>query len=324
LNAPRPLPQGSTFHVVMNAGSGADDKNDARMALQSGLTQRGNKVHFHLIDKHDDVEQVVARAKDACLKTQGVLVAAGGDGTVNAAASAVVGSDIPFAVVPLGTFNYFARDIGMPLEPAAAATAILGGTVSPIHVARLNKHLFLVNASIGLYVKLIEQREKHEARLGRSRIVSVISGLVTALRGHYAMSLDMAVDGKPVHLRTPLLFLGKNYLQLKNLDFDIAQGVADGQIGVILLRDANPLTILNMALRALFGKLEQAQKLHAFCAQRLQINTRRSKVSAVIDGEIVELQTPLNVEIARNALQVVRPRAGDSEPEKNSLAEAEG
>jgi diacylglycerol kinase family enzyme len=318
----RSLPAGSTIHVVMNAASGNDDKDNSRTVLEKAFGARGNPVRFHLIESPDDIERTLAEAKQAALEQPGVLVAAGGDGTVNATAAVAAGSDILFAVVPLGTFNYFARDIAMPLEPAAAATAILGGVIEPIHVARINGQPFLVNASIGLYVRLIQERERHEATLGRNRVVAVASGLVTALRGHYSMTLEMVVDGKPRTVRTPLVFLGKNYLQLKNLDFDIAEGIAAGQVGVITIEDANPLTMIAIAWRALVGKPEQAAKLNAFCAEKLEIKTRRPLISAVVDGEIMVLKSPLKIEIQRNALQVVQPSAADSEAEPNALVAA--
>lgn len=306
----------------MNASSGNDDKDSSRAALDRAFSQRGNAVRFHLIDDPNDIEETVQKARQACFDQPGALVAAGGDGTVNAAVAAIAGSDIPFAVVPLGTFNYFARDIGMPLEPAAAAAAILGGTIVPTHVARINDKPFLVNASIGLYVRLIQERERHEARLGRNRIVAVASGLVTALRGHYSMTLEMVVDGKPRTVRTPVVFLGKNYLQLKNLDFDIAAGIAAGQVGVITIEDANPLTMIALAWHALVGKPEQAAKLNAFCIEKLEIKTRRPLISAVVDGEVMVLKSPLKIEVQRNALQVVQPSAADSEAEPNALVAA--
>jgi diacylglycerol kinase family enzyme len=324
LSNPRTLLPGSTIHVVMNAASGDDDKERSRAALEQAFAARGNPVRFHLIDTPDDVEATIVEARQACREQPGVLVAAGGDGTVNASVAAIAGSDIPFAVIPLGTFNYFARDIGMPLEPGAAAAAILGGHIAPMHVARINKHPFLVNASIGLYVRLIQERERHGRKLGRNRVTAVASGLLTALRGHYAMTLNMVVDGKPRTIRTPVVFLGKNYLQLKKLDFDIVEGIAAGQVGVITLEDANPLTMIGIAWRTLFGRPEEAQKLNAFCAEKLEIKTRRPLMSVVVDGEIMALQTPLKIEVQRDALLVVRPRPKDAAAEPNSLAVAEG
>jgi len=307
----------------MNAGSGADDKDDSRAKLEQGFGESGHRVQFHLIDKADDIEATIAQAKQACEADGGVLVAAGGDGTINATASAAAGSEIPFAVVPMGTFNYFARDIGMPADPKDAALAIAGGTVQPFHIARINGHPFLVNASIGLYVKLIQNREKYRGTLGGRRAAAVVSGLLTALRGHAAMALDMKVDGKQRSLRTALVFLGKNYLQLKNLDFDIAEGIAAGQVGVIVLRDAAPRTLLGLAWRALRGRPEDTPKLHAFCTESLEIKPRRARIDVVLDGEIMTLKSPLKVTIDKNALQLVRPHPADSEAEKNSLAKAE-
>lgn len=323
MTAPRVLPPGSVFHVVMNAGSGGDDKDESRAKIEQGFAQSGHQVRFHLIENANAIQATIDEARQACQEDGGVLVAAGGDGTINASAAAVAGSDIPFAVVPMGTFNYFARDIGMPLDPKDAAIAIAGGTIQPIHMARINGRPFLVNASIGLYVKLIENREKHRNRLGGHRLMAVVSGIATALRGHYTMALDMTVDGERRSQRTAMVFLGKNYLQLKNLDLDIAQGVASGQIGVIVLRDARTRSLLNVAWRALIGRLEDAPKLQAFCAEALEIKPHRSSVHAVLDGEIVTLQSPLKVEIENNALQLVHPRRADQQAEKNSLAKVE-
>ena len=324
MSAARTLPAGIAIHVVINAGSGADDKDSVRPVLERAFAARGNPVRFHLIEDSSGIEETVAAARQACLDAPGVLVAAGGDGTVNAAAAAIADSEIPFAVVPMGTFNYFARDLGMPLDPEAAAAAILDGEISPCHLARVNDRPFLVNASIGLYVKLMEVRERHESRLGRNRVVAVVSGLVTALGGFYGMTLDLAVEGKMQTLRAPLVFLGKNYLQLRNLDFDIAEGVARGQIGVIVLRDARPRAILGMAWMALLGRLQDALPLRAFCVDRLEIRTRRRSVAAVVDGEIMRLTSPLTVEVRRNALQVVHPQAASRDAEANSLAAAGG
>lgn len=324
MTSPRRLPAGTVFHVVMNAGSGADDKDDSRARLKRGFAAGGHQVHFHLIDKSDDIEATIAQAREACARDGGVLVAAGGDGTINASATALAGGGVPLAVVPMGTFNYFARDIGMPPDPLDAAAAIAGGTIQPMHLARLNGRPFLVNASLGLYVKLIKERERFGFRFGRSRIMAVLSGLITALRGHHTMGLDMTIDGRQRSLRSAMVFLGKNYLQLKTLDLDIAEGVASGRLGVILLRDTRLSTLLSLAWRALSRQIEATPKLDAFCAERLTITPHRATVEAVIDGEIVTVTSPLEIEVDKDALLVVRPRPADQQAEENSLAKAEG
>lgn len=308
----------------MNAGSGADDKDDSRARLERGFADSGHRTSFHLIDSPSDIAATIAAANEACGADGGVLVAAGGDGTINAAAAALAGGPVPLAVVPMGTFNYFARDIAMPPDPYAAAAAIAGGAVQPMHLARLNGRPFLVNASLGLYVKLIENREKYRHNLGGRRAAAVVSGLVTALRGHSTMALELTVDGKSRRLRSALVFLGKNYLQLKNLDFDIAEGVAGGQVGVIVLRDNAPRTMLALAWNALRGRPEDTPRLQAFCAESLEIKPRRATIDVVLDGEIVILETPLKVAIDKDALLVVRPRRADQQAEENSLAKAEG
>ncbi|KAG1389999.1 hypothetical protein G6F59_015349 [Rhizopus arrhizus] len=112
----------------------------------------------------------------------GVVSAAGGDGTLNAVAGTVLGQGVPFGILPQGTFNYFGRRYGISQDTEVALRGFLQGHLQPVQVGHLNGRLFLVNASLGLYPTLLEDREAYKQRFGRSRLVALWSGIVTLLR----------------------------------------------------------------------------------------------------------------------------------------------
>ena len=142
---------------------------------------------------------------------------------MNAVAQAVLGSGCAFGVLPQGTFNYFGRTHGIPQDTALAMQLLLHAPVQPVQVGLVNDRVFLVNASVGLYPRLLEEREGWKRRFGRSRLVAFGAGATTLLRGYRSLRLQIEVQGQTRRLRTPTLFVGNNPLQLEQLGFPQAQ-----------------------------------------------------------------------------------------------------
>jgi diacylglycerol kinase family enzyme len=238
-----------------------------------------------------------------------IIVAAGGDGTINTVAGAVAGTNLPFGVVPMGTFNFFARNLGIPLEAAAATHALLDGHTRPMHVARVNGKVFLINSSVGLYRRLQEEREQFKQRFGRNKLVAVISGLMTLLHHHRVYEVQMDLDGKPVTVRTPMLFFGMNTLQLEKLEVPVASCTERGLLAVLVLRPMSRWKILSFAMRGVLQGLENAENMQTHCASKVTVHWRRArKMKVAIDGESLECDLPLRYEVMRNALNVIVPR----------------
>jgi diacylglycerol kinase family enzyme len=139
--------------VFLNEGSGAGGCSAQQVA---GLfAERDWKCEFSLLGSGASVGEL-ARNEDA----QVVFVAAGGDGTVNAVASAVAGTERCMGVLPVGTLNHFAHDLGLPLKLEAAVAAITGGRTRGIDVAEVNGAVFVNNSSIGAYPTMVLDRER--------------------------------------------------------------------------------------------------------------------------------------------------------------------
>lgn len=299
--------------VLMNASSGSEDKAAAHLAIDTVLRAKGRNVEMYLARRPHDLPMLAQQAADT---RPGILVAAGGDGTLNAVASVARARGLPFAVIPLGTFNYFARELGIPIDTASAARVIAEGWVRPVSVGQVNGRLFLNNASIGLYRRLIEHREVHKKRFGRNRLVALFSGLVTLLREHRTYRLRLDIDGQALTLSSLSVFFGRNALQMEQLGLDEALCVARGELAVLALREVDRIELLGLALRGAFARLESAENLRQYCALKVHVDwldrwSRRIRVA--VDGELVECTLPLVIEALPNALQVIVPRPPETD-----------
>jgi diacylglycerol kinase family enzyme len=209
----RPAP----VFVVMNARSGNDDKDDVRAALEAVLRRHGRSGDFRVTASPAELGATARAAVDDAVRTGGIIVAVGGDGTLNTVANAVLPSGRPMGVIAQGTFNYFARAHGLPEDAEAAMEVVLTGTAQAVQVGRVNERAFLVNASLGLYPQLLEDREAWKARFGRSRAVALAAGLATLLSAHRQLRLHISHEEGDRDVRTLTLVAGNNALQLEQL-----------------------------------------------------------------------------------------------------------
>ena len=309
---PTSIPETSgPLFVVFNLGSGAGDAEGARLAIEQACATAGRELHLLRID---DPRRLAAIARDAVQRAQaagGVVVAAGGDGTLNAVAQAVLGSGCAFGVLPQGTFNYFGRTHGIPQDTAMAMQLLLHAPVQPVQVGLVNERVFLVNASVGLYPRLLEEREGWKSKFGRSRVVAVGAALSTLSRGYRSLRLQIEVQGRTRRVRTPTLFVGNNALQLEQLGFAQAQQVEHGTLAAIVLQPVSRATMLWLMLRGAFGQLGQADQVISIACSKLQAGlgwpqTART-IKVATDGEILRLPLPLQFRVAPQPLWLIRP-----------------
>lgn len=241
--------------------------------------------------------------------SHGVVVAAGGDGTLNTVARYLRHTDIPMGILPLGTFNYVARVLNIPLDLLEAAQVIAQGQSRAIHVACVNQYIYLNNASLGLYPLFIQQRENYNRILGRFPIHAYTSALEVMLRHRKELKLEVEVDGQRYRVKTPLVFFGNNQLQLKELNLKIAQQVAEGKVAGVIVAKSDKLTLFKTLWQLMRGKLEQTPDVYSFAAQQVKIYSRAKCLTLAIDGEIVEVTTPLNISVDQHALKIMVPHA---------------
>ncbi len=299
------------FFIILNAGSGHEATATQRDTIEAVMQASGRRFELTVVEQPDQLGEtaraIVARAR----AEGGVVVAAGGDGTINAIARATVGSGCPFAVLPQGTFNYFGRTHGIPEALDEAARAMLTARIQPVQVGLVNERVFLVNASIGLYPRLLEERERDKAQYGRSRLVAILSAIRTILGAFRRLRLTLDIDGRQQTVRTPTLFIGNNRLQLEQVGIaPLSNEVEEGRLAAIAPRAGSSLGVLALLLRGAVGRMGSAENLLAFGFTEMRVQRRhaygRRMIKVATDGEVCHLATPLHFRVLEGQLLLLK------------------
>lgn len=310
LNTQQPQDTRPLISIVMNAASGHHTPTDVplSMLIKSAFEAQECDVQLYVAEQPTQLGDLTQQALVQYRQRHGVIVAAGGDGTLNTVAQRLMHQNVPMGIIPLGTFNYVARALEIPLDWQDAIAVIVRGVTRPIHVGIVNQYIYLNNASIGLYPHLIEQREADKHRFGRRKIVAMASGFAVLMRQHQKMKLKVTIDGHAEPIETPMMFFGNNQLQLEDLHLKLADCAASGRLAAVTVEPVNRLQILSLIARMQLGTFEQAPEVRCFCAERVCIETKKPQaMKLAIDGEIVRVKSPLRFHVARHALQVVVP-----------------
>jgi diacylglycerol kinase family enzyme len=286
--------------VILNAGAGTGGGERAKQ-IREAFAAAG--IEAHVIAGED----IALLARRAVREGHPILVAAGGDGTVNAVAAEVAGSQVALGVLAMGTLNHFARDAGIPLELEAGARVIASGHTMPVDVGAVNVRIFVNNSSIGLYPTLVIRRDNRRKRTGSGKWTALFWASLTVLRKHPMLDVALHVNGQVSHQRTPLIFIGNNEYVVEGPDVGTRMGLRDGELSVYITRRHGRRGLIALGLRSMFGSLRKALDLEAFTAPRLTIETGRSRVAVATDGEVSVMETPLEYENRPGALRVVVP-----------------
>jgi diacylglycerol kinase family enzyme len=299
---PAPLP----LFVAINAGSGGD-KARLPEIIRMQLQERGHTVRVFEIPPHAQVESACADLVAQAAAANGMVVAAGGDGTVNAIAKLCYEYGVILGIIPLGTFNYFARGLGIPVELEKALDVLGTGHVRPIAAGFVQEHLFLNNASFGLYPTIIRKREEATAKYGRKRIIGALSALYTLMRKQKIFTVTLKIDGAEERHRTNMVFVGNNTLQLENLGLEVGECTKKDRLAVVVMKPMKRIETAGLVWRGIVKSLKDAPKLEQVCADNFEVNTGQSHLEVVVDGEIIRCTTPLVFRIEAAAINVIVP-----------------
>lgn len=301
------------FHIILNASSGSSDTSSQREVIEGVLAASGCAYDLTVLERGGKLDEAARQAVAKARRDGGAVVAAGGDGTISTVAGVVLGSGCPFGVLPQGTFNYFGRTHGIPEDLEEATRALLTAEPRPVQVGRLNDRVFLVNASVGLYPTLLEQREHDKRRFGRSRFVAVLSAIRTLLGFRKQLSIQFERDGKPASAKISTLFVGNSTLQMEQAGIGTMKAALEqGRLAAIAPKAVGKLALLGLMLRGALGQLGDAEELISFSFKRMTVRQRswygKGKVKVAIDGEVLKLSPPLQFEVIEDQLLLLTPR----------------
>ena len=296
--------------VLLNAGSGTG--NDAVLAARiAGLFEHAGASADVRLASGGDLDallrQAIARRPDA-------VVAGGGDGTVSTVAAALAGGEIALGVLPLGTLNHFAKDMQLPLELEPAVELIARGATRRVDVGEVNGRIFINNSSLGLYPDIVRDRERQQRRLGRGKWPALVWATLGALRRFPFLSVRLKVDGAEGLRRTPFVFIGNNAYTMQGFAIGERDRLDSGCLSLYVAQRAGRLRLLQLALRALLGRLEQARDFDALVAGAIDIESRRQRLRVATDGEVTVLTPPLQYRIRPASLLVVAAPAATGTP----------
>ncbi len=291
---------------IINAGAGVTpgahgDWVDAHLPRLEQLAAGGPVARVHGGD------EITAAVDAALARGCRTLVAGGGDGTINAVASRLVGRPERLGVLPLGTLNHFARDLGVPPDPTQALEALVAGVETQVDVGEVNGHFFLNNSSLGLYPHIVRDREHQQRRFGRSKWRALASASWNALRRFPFVKVRLSVDGADTWIRTPFVFIGNNAYRLEGFDAGARDDLRDGTMCIHLAREATRWQLVVMAVRALAGRLHQAPGLLSYSVSEACIETRHHSLAVATDGEVRRLAGPFHYKLHARALRVLVP-----------------
>ena len=304
----------SPLQFVVNAAAGSSDADSKREVIEAAL-RAGRRRGDLLFCRPTELVRVAHEAAARAVSARTAVVAVGGDGTLNTVAQAAHAAGCAMGVVPQGTFNYFARTHGIPADPSEAAGLLLRVAPAPVQVAGINDRVFLVNASLGLYPDLLEDREAYKARFGRSRWVAFVAACATLLRAQRRLRLHIEMSGTVRDMQALTLFVGNNRLQLQQFGAEPEDTLAGtpgaGSIAALMLRPIGTLSMIRLMLHGAMGTLGEAQSVERFEFHHMVVRPTlapgRRLVKVAFDGEVMKMRAPLDFRVLAKPLYLLTP-----------------
>ena len=286
---------------ILNGHSIHVQEARAHIARVSGQLGVDTKV---VVTKRGD--DIASFAASALSERHGPIVVGGGDGTVNAVAGKLAGTDVALGVLPMGTLNHFARDVGVPRNLEAAVRNVFAGQVREVDAGEVNGRVFVNNSGVGFYPHFVRQREELE-RHGHTKRIAFMLALRSLVRRYFRLRIDAHMDEtEALEHVTPFLFVGNNRYETEGLEIGTRSRLDSGRLWVCTAPQTGRRNFMGVALQTLLGHATD-QDLNAFEAEEIWVDPGTPLVNVSTDGEVSLMNAPLHYRIRPRALRVVVP-----------------
>jgi diacylglycerol kinase family enzyme len=290
--------------VLLNAAAGSTATAEAADTA-ARVTESFGRANVEVEVSSVDHEHLPVAAKRAAASNADVVVLGGGDGTLSTGAAALVGRPKPLGVLPLGTFNHFAKDLEIPLDLDRAVDVIAAGHVREVDVGEVNGRVFLNNSSIGLYPAAVDQREGLRLRSGGGKWLAMVKACVAVFRRSPVLAVMIRAQERTAMFTTPFVFVGNNRYDMSLFSLGKRAALDGGELSVYFSRDGGRKGLLCLAFRALVGRLEQDRDFHSLLVPEVEIKTRRRSLRVALDGEVVPMASLIKYRVRPRALRVM-------------------
>jgi diacylglycerol kinase family enzyme len=291
--------------VIMNAASGVGERkvDEESATIVAGLAARGVTATVRQVPGLE----LTDAARDAAAGGADAVVMAGGDGTMSAGAAALAGGDCPMGVLPRGTLNHFARDLGIPQDLDGAIEVVATGIVRRVDVGEANGRVFVNNASIGLYPHAVLAREKQQDEQGTGKRLATLRAAVATLGRFPIVRVTLHLPKGSARVTTPLVFIGNNRYEMSLLSLGKREALDGGELWVYVASHRGRVGFVSLALRAVIGRLDQARDFLGVAVPAVVIEDRRRTIPIAFDGEVCEVESPLRCLSRPASLPVIAP-----------------
>ncbi len=292
---------------VLNGTANSDQAHAVCKSVADSFAAKGSDAQIRIARTGEDV---TGYARSAVAEGASVVVAGGGDGTLNAVASVLVGTDVAMGVLPMGTLNHFAKDMGIPLDIEKAVETILEGRTTRIDVGKVKDRIFLNNASLGLYPRIVRERETLQ-RQGWGKWLAFVRASLSTLARYAPLRAQLRTERHgDIKQKTPFVFIGNNEYLIEGSNLGQRQRLDAGRLWVYRATQTTRLQLLGLFLAQVSGT-GRGRQLQVFDTGQLEIDAVAPFLEIGLDGEVLRLETPLTFEILPSALQVVIPAPAD-------------
>jgi YegS/Rv2252/BmrU family lipid kinase len=302
--------------VIVNKSSGPGHEADIQERLAEAFDAAGIEARISLAQAGPAVTEL---AQEAANSGAEIIVAAGGDGTINSVASAIIDTGKTLGVLPFGTMNHFAKDLRIPLDFESALKTIAEGHAASVDIGDVNGHVFINNSSLGLYPNIVRERERQQ-RLGWGKWPAYVWAALAVMRRYPFLDIQVGIEGQELRSRTPFIFVGNNEYEMETLNIGSRACLDKGELSLYVTNRTGRLGLIRLALRALFGGLHQEKDFIALCTKEIRIETRHPRLRVALDGEVKIIAPPLIYRTRPAALRVLTPAASLPSPREEITA----
>jgi YegS/Rv2252/BmrU family lipid kinase len=287
--------------VILNPASGTGEASRAAKKIAEAFRSSGLEPKIIMVNKE------IARAAATAVKDgHRLIVAGGGDGTISSVASGLIDTGAALGVLPLGTFNHFARDLGIPLDPEAAVRIIAAGKVAQVDMGEVNGRTFINNSSVGLYPRIVLER-RQEQRTGHTKRAAFFLATWKVLRRFHHLQIKLATGGTEIVQSTAFVFVGNNQYEIEGPKIGTRRTLNAGELFCYVAHATTRWQLLRLVFDALIGRLRRSQALNVLHGKEAVVTARRKRMRVALDGEVATLPTPLHYRIRPGALRVIVP-----------------
>lgn len=298
----RTLGPGTRALIVFNPTAGQAESLKSELSACSDILRGGGwQVDMQPTSGPGDGSRI---AREAAAAGYDVVIAAGGDGTINEVINGLAGSTTVLGALPIGTMNVWVRELGWPLQPRAAAEALLTARVRAIDLGRAGERYFLLMAGVGFDAAVVGGvGSKEKRKFGALAYAMRAFEIATRFRG---TRVRLTIDGRVMRRRTILIVVGNSQLYGGIMKITARASIDDGLLDVCLINGNSLIEAPLRLVSILLQRYSLDPKIEYYRAHSIQIESRQ-RLPIQVDGDHLG-QTPILFEVAPSILWALLPQ----------------